>query len=200
VSVEIIPVWKNITPEIETALVDFWIENKAIADKKQATERVKQVVCIAKDGDKIVGASTAHPRVIPRLRQPMYYYRNFIAADYRGQQLGAPFLNKSKEALQEYSKSLEKPLCLGILMELENKALAAHRNDAIWPEVGAVFIGYSPKGLHLRVIYFDDARLSAPLPVRRRQAAGAAGGRAQGPRAQQAARAQAARARAKQQS
>lgn len=194
-SVEIIPVWKNITPEIETALVDFWIDNKAMADRKQAAERVKQVVCIAKDGDKIVGASTAHPRVIPRLRQPMYYYRNFIAESHRGQQLGAPFLNKSKEALQEYSKSLEKPLCLGILLELENKALAAHRNDVIWPEVGAVFIGYSPKGLHLRVIYFDDARLAAPLPVRRRQVAGAGRGQGQG----QGQRAQAGRARARQQ-
>ena len=67
-SFEITSVWKNITPELEAELVDFWIDNKAIADKKQAALRSKQVVCIAReDGGKIVGVSTAHPRVIPQI-------------------------------------------------------------------------------------------------------------------------------------
>lgn len=181
-SFEFIPVWKNITPELEAELVDFWIDNKAIGDKKQAALRSKQVVCIVReDGGKIVGVSTAHPRVIPRLRQPMFYYRNFIAADYRGKQLAGPFLEKSKAALQEHTKSLPKPICLGILIELENKGLAAHRNEAVWPEAGGTtFIGYSPKGLHLRVSYFDDAKLGAPMPVRRQAVRGGGQQRGQG--------------------
>lgn len=177
-SFEITSVWKNITPELEAELVDFWIDNKAIADKKQAAMRSKQVVCIAReDGGKIVGVSTAHPRVIPRLRQPMFYYRNFIAADYRGKQLAAPFLEKSKVALQEHTKSLPKPICLGILIELENKGLATHRNEAVWADAGGgwTFIGYSPKGLHLRVGYFDEAKIGAPMPVRRQAVRGGQG-------------------------
>jgi len=167
VSLDIISVWKNITPELEAELVDFWINNKAMADKKLAGERAKQAVCIAR-GEKgeIVGVATAHPRIVPRLRQPMYYYRNFIAADYRGKQLAVPFLEKTKQVLQEYNLGLPKPLCLGIIIELENKGLAAHRNEAQWKE-GFTLIGYSPKGLHLRVWYFEGVKLFAPTPVKK---------------------------------
>ena len=166
-SLEIIPVWKNVTPELEAELVEFWIKNNAIAEEKDAAERAKQVACIARsEQGAIVGVSTVHPRIVPRLRQPMYYYRNFIAEDFRGKQLAAPFLLKTKEVLQDYNLALSKPLCLGIIIELENKSLAAHRNEAQWNE-GFTFIGYSPKGLHLRVWYFEGVRLFAPAPLKK---------------------------------
>lgn len=166
-SLEIIPVWKKITPELEAELVEFWISNKAINDAKQAGERAKQVACLARSEDgKIVGVTTAHPRIVPRLRQPMYYYRNFIAEDFRGKQLAPSFLEKTKEVLQDYNLALSKPLCLGIIIELENKSLAAHRNEAQWDE-GFTFIGYSPKGLHLRIWYFKGVRLFAPAPLKK---------------------------------
>jgi len=167
VSLEIIPVWKKITPELEAELVEFWVENKAISDRAQAAERAKQVACLVRSEEgKIVGVSTAHPRIVPRLRQPMYYYRNFIAEAFRGKQLAPPFLEKTKQALQDYNLALTKPLCLGIIIELENKSLAAHRNEAQWNE-GFTFIGYSPKGLHLRVWYFEGVRLFAPAAIKK---------------------------------
>jgi hypothetical protein len=167
VSLEVIPVWKKITPELEAELIQFWIKNKAIGTEKDASDRAKQVACLVRSEDgEIVGVSTAHPRIVPRLRQPMYYYRNFIAEDFRGRQLAPPFLEKTKEVLQDYNLALSKPLCLGIIIELENKSLAAHRNEAQWKE-GFTFIGYSPKGLHLRVWYFEGVRLFAPAPVKK---------------------------------
>lgn len=166
-SLEIIPVWKKITPELEAELVQFWLSNKAIADEKLAAERAKQVVCLVRSGSgEIAGVSTAHPRIVPRLRQPMYYYRQFFAEDVRGQQLAAPFLARSKEVLQQYNLSLPKPQCIGVILELENQALAAHRNEAQWKE-GWTFIGYSPKGLHLRVSYFDGVKLFPPAPLKK---------------------------------
>lgn len=167
-SFEIMPVWKNITPELEAELVEFWLGNKAIGDEKLAVERAKQVVCLARsEQGVIVGVSTVQPRIVPRLRQPMYYYRNFIAADYRGKQLSIPFLLKTKEVLQDYNKALPKPVCIGIIMELENQSLAAHFNQAYWHRVGFTFIGYSPKGLQLRIWYFEGAELFPPAPIRK---------------------------------
>jgi hypothetical protein len=178
VAAKVIPVWKKITPELEAELVKFWTSNKAIGEESDATKRAKQVVCIAR-GDKgeIVGVSTAHPRIVPRLRQPMYYYRNFVAEGARGQKLAPAFLEASKKALQEYNLGLSKPLCLGMIIELENKALAAHRNEAQWKE-GFTFIGYSPKGLTLRVWYFDGVKLFPPAPMKKaaqKRAAGTTG-------------------------
>ena len=173
-SLEIIPVWKNITPELEAELVEFWTSNKAIGDATQAAERAKQVVCLVRsEQGAIVGVSTVQPRIVPRLRQPMYYYRNFIVADYRGKQLAAPFLKKTQDVLQEYNLALPKPNCLGIIIELENTSLAAHRNEAQWKE-GFTFIGYSPKGLHLRVCYFDGVKLFPPAPLKKAAKARAA--------------------------
>ena len=163
-------VWKQITPELEAELVAFWTKNKAIGEEADAAKRAKQVICIARDDSgELVGASTAHPRIVPRLRQPMYYYRNFIAEGARGQQLAPEFLEQSKQALQEYNLGLSKPLCLGMIIELENKGLAQHRNEAQWKE-GFTFIGYSPKGLTLRVWYFEGVRLFAPAPIKKNPA------------------------------
>lgn len=160
-------VWKKVTPELEAELVKFWTASNAIGQEGDAAKRAKQVVCIARDDKgEIVGASTAHPRIVPRLRQPMYYYRNFIAEDSRGSKLAPEFLEQSKQALEEYNLGLSKPLCLGIIIELENKGLAAHRNEAQWKE-GFTFIGYSPKGNPLRVWYFQGVRLFAPAPLKK---------------------------------
>ena len=160
-------VWKKVTPELEAELVQFWTSNNAIGAETDAAKRAKQVVCIARDENgALVGASTAHPRIVPRLRQPMYYYRNFVAEAARGQQLAPQFLEQSKQALQAYNLGLSKPLCLGIIIELENKGLAAHRNEAQWKE-GFTFIGYSPKGLTLRVWYFEGVKLFAPVRMKK---------------------------------
>ena len=163
----VIQVWKKVSPELEAEIVRFWTDNKAIGEENDAAKRAKQVVCIARDeAGALVGVSTAHPRIVPRLRQPMYYYRNFIAESARGQQLAPAFLEQSKQALQQYNLGLSKPLCLGIIIELENKGLAAHRNEAQWKE-GFTFIGYSPKGLTLRVWYFEGVKLFAPARLKR---------------------------------
>jgi hypothetical protein len=169
-------VWKKVSPELETELIGFWTKHKAIGAEKDAAARAKQVVCIARDENgELVGVSTAHPRIVPRLRQPMYYYRNFIAEGARGQQLAPEFLEQSKQALQKYNLGLSKPLCLGMIIELENKGLAAHRNEAQWKE-GFTFIGYSPKGLTLRVWYFEGVKLFAPARIKKQ-----AGARRQAP-------------------
>ena len=164
-------VWKQVTPELEAELIKFWVANNAIGKEDDAAKRAKQVVCVARDDKgELVGVSTAHPRIVPRLRQPMYYYRNFIAEGARGQQLAPEFLEQTKQALQAYNLGLSKPLCLGMIIELENKSLAGHRNEAQWKE-GFTFIGYSPKGLTLRVWYFEGVRLFAPAPLKKPAAA-----------------------------
>ena len=174
-SVEISPVWKQVSPELEAELVHFWVKHNAITDEALAGKRAQQVACLARSPQgEIVGVSTAEPRVVPRLRQPMYYYRNFIAADFRGQQLARTFLEKTKREIGDpeilgnaaINLALPKPRCLGIVIELENEALAAHHDLAQWRS-GFTFIGYSPRGFQMRVWYFEGVRLLPPARLRR---------------------------------
>ena len=168
---DIIPVWKHVTPELSAELIDLWGRSKAIPDPNNAAIRARQAVCIARDASgAICGVGTAFVRVLPRLRQPMYYYRQFFAPEFRGQKQAIPFLNRARQVLQDYNAGLANPESLGVLLELENQQLAARDTRAYEPAADSTFIGYSPRGLHLRVSYFDDARLLPPvLPKRRKR-------------------------------
>lgn len=165
--IEIIPVWKQVTPALGSELVAFWRGNKAIGDDAAAAARAMQAVCVARDETgALCGVATAVVKVLPRLRQPMYYYRQYFAKGLRGQHQELPFYLSAKQVLQGHNASLESPESLGILLEVENNKIAAAYRRAHEPAFDATFIGYSPRGLQLRVSYFDGAELLAPAPLR----------------------------------
>ena len=165
--IEIVPVWKALAPELAAELVAFWRDQNAIQDEAAATRRTEQAVCIARDADgALCGVATAVIKVLPRLRQPTYYFRQYFAKRMRGRNHIRPFHLHAKQVLEDYNASLDKPESLGILLELENSKLASVYNHAYEPAFDSTFIGYSPQGLVLRVSYFKDAVLFAPSPLR----------------------------------
>ena len=165
--IEIVPVWKALTPELSAELVAFWNDQNAIRNAAEAGRRSEQVVCIARDAEgALCGVATAIVKVLPRLRQPMYYYRQFFAPALRGQHQELTFFQQAKRILQDYNAGLDTSESLGILLEIENAKIAAAYRRAHEPGFEATFIGYSPRGLHLRVSYFDAAVLQPPTPLR----------------------------------
>ncbi|MFS8136623.1 MAG: hypothetical protein ACMG50_00705 [Thermomonas sp.] len=165
--VEIVPVWKNISPELADELMAFWRSNKAIADDSAAATRATQGVCVARDETgAICGVGTAVVKVLPRLRQPMYYYRQFFAKSMRGRSKLIPFYQQARQELQAYNASLDQPESLGVLIESENAKLSSAYPHAHEPAFAATFIGYAPRGNPLYVSYFDGAVLQTPTPLR----------------------------------
>ncbi len=165
--IEIVPVWKALTPELSAELVAFWNDQNAIRNAAEAGRRSEQVVCIARDAEgALCGVATAIVKVLPRLRQPMYYYRQFFAPALRGQHQELTFFQQAKRILQDYNAGLDTSESLGILLEIENAKIAAAYRRAHEPGFEATFIGYSPRGLQLRVSYFDAAVLQPPTPLR----------------------------------
>ena len=178
---DIISVWRNVTPELQAELAQFWLSNGAMVDAERANARAMQAVCVVRDaGGALCGVATAMLRILPRLRQPTYYYRQFFAPSFRGQAQALPVFQAACRILEEANR--DKPESLGVLMEIENAGLATLFSEAIGERTGGVFIGYSPRGFQLRVIYFQGARLFPPAPLRRRVAPGARPGvKAAGP-------------------
>jgi hypothetical protein len=163
ISFDTVPVWKKVSAELSAELVDLWGRSQAIPDPARAIQRAREAVCIARDqSGAVCGVGTAVIRVLPRLRQPLYYYRQFFAPEFRGQKQAVPFLNEARRLLEQYNDSLPEPESLGTLLELENPQLAARYGRAYEPAADSTFIGYSPKGLQLRVSYFRNARLLQP--------------------------------------
>lgn len=166
-------VWKQVPPTLVDALVVFWRENKAIPVEAEARKRAQQAVCVLRDeGDAICGVATAEVRVIPRLRQPTYYYRIFLARAMRGRDAFLPMVQQSKQILQEFNNRLDKPESLGLLFEIENGKLGKAYPHACEPTFDATFIGYSPRGQQLYVSYFPNAMLQAPARIAVRRDAG----------------------------
>ena len=167
---EFVSTWGQVTPELQSELVDLWARNGALRDPSIAGARARQAVCIARDGKgALVGVGTAALRVLPRLRQPMYYYRQFFAPELRGKGQAVAFFNHARQVLQAHNAALPAPESLGVLLEVESAMLANHYDRACVAEVGSTFIGYSPRGLQLRVSYFEGARLLAPRSPRPRR-------------------------------
>ncbi len=164
---EYVPVWKQVTPELAAELIAFWRENKAIGNETAAAARAMQAVCVARDeSGALSGVCTALIKVLPRLRQPTYYFRQYFAKRMRGRNHIQSFHMYAKQVLEDYNAALGKPESLGILLEFENTKLATVYNRAYEAAFDSTFIGYSPQGLMLRVSYFKDAVLFAPSPLR----------------------------------
>jgi hypothetical protein len=164
------PVWKTIDNELGRELVDMWSRTRAIADQFTAQSRSSQAVCIGRDEHgTICAVATAVVRVLPRLQEPLYYYRQYFAPEVRGMGRALPFFNQAREVLAKYNASLETPESLGVLLEVENAQLASRYDRAWVAEAESSFIGYSPRGLQLRVSWFEGARLTAKPSIRQRR-------------------------------
>ena len=152
-SFEIVNTWRNVTPELQAELADFWLSHRAIEDPERAKVRAQQAVCVLRDGQgALVGVATAFLQVRPRLRQPMYYFRQFIAPSVRRQQQALPMFRAACQALEDANRA--RPESLGVLMEIENPDLARVFSHAVGARTGAVFLGYSPRGHQLRAVYW----------------------------------------------
>ena len=156
-------VWKKLTPELITEITEFWANEKALPKDAQPTKRAEQVVVIMRDeNNKLAAVSTAIAKVVPRLRQTLYYYRTFCAEKHRLNNTSTGMLQASQKALLEHNQKKDKPDAIGIILEIENKAIHARFNEATWTNTSFSFIGYSPRGLPLRVYYFPGFKLQAP--------------------------------------
>lgn len=156
--------WPQGTPKDGAAVLEFWRRENAIGDEAQAQQRLREVVSHATNeaGD-VAGVCTAVPITLPRLGQPMYYYRCFIGAQWRRIRLGTSLTTHAFVVLEQYARAHDYP-CIGVVMELENTGLVETLNMPIWPINPFIYIGKSRRNLELRVQYFDGALLKQARP------------------------------------
>ncbi|NLA68588.1 MAG: hypothetical protein GX856_10180 [Gammaproteobacteria bacterium] len=172
----IVPVWKQVTPELESQLIALWARNRALPDPTRAAERAQQAVAVGVDDSGAVwGVGTAVLGIVPSFGQPTYLYRQFFDVGARGLKQTMPFLNLARDTLEAYNASLPRPEAVGVMFELQNDGLARHYQALYEEQARAHFIGWSPRGNQLRMMYFKGARIMLPpdaVPRQRPRAAG----------------------------
>lgn len=151
--------WPQIAPDDAQDLLTFWAQHGAIPHPDEARARLAQAVLLARDEEgKIAGVCTSYPMTPPQLGQPMYFWRAFIAPQWRATRLIGTLLSRSCDVLGDYSRDNGFP-CIGILLELENERFRDAGRKAEWVHPRFTYIGKSPRGLDARAHYFRGAKL-----------------------------------------
>ena len=101
------------------------------------------------------------PITLPRLGQPMYYYRCFIGQPWRKSRLVFSMLERAFDALENHGREHGFP-CIGVVLELENARFGQTLRSPVWPTIGFIYIGRSRRNFDLRVRYFRGAQLKRP--------------------------------------
>lgn len=152
-------VWPQIAPQDADDLLAFWKQHGAIPGEAEARARLPQVILLARDdAGAIAGVCTTFPMTPPQLGQPMYFWRAFIAPQWRSTRLIGTLLSKSCDTLASHARENDFP-CIGILLELENERFGSVGRKAEWVHPRFTYIGKSPRGLDVRAHYFRGAKL-----------------------------------------
>ena len=151
--------WPGASPESAAAVAAFWLAEGAFDQHAQVQQRLPRLVAhaLAPDGS-VAGVCTAHAMTPPQLAQPMYYWRTFIGARWRSTPLVMQLLKHSCRLLEAHARAHDFP-CIGVLLELENTRFRERGRAAQWWNPRFTYIGRSPRGLDVRVLYFKGARL-----------------------------------------
>ncbi|HET6632810.1 MAG TPA: hypothetical protein VFG73_08920 [Rhodanobacteraceae bacterium] len=148
--------------EAAAAISDLWRREGALGTDEAMADRMRQVVGFARDTHgRAVAVATAVPIIAPHIEQPVYYYRTFVAPDWRQSRAMLTLLRHAMETLKDYARPRGFP-CIGILLELQAPKFAEHGRSASWRNPRFEFIGRSPRGYDLRVHYFRGAKLKPP--------------------------------------
>lgn len=152
--------WRKSDSPYHAGVRLMWENNFIKFTQQQANARLSQLVFAVRTEDgKVIGVSTAHKVYVGQLKNHLYSFRCFLDPGYRIPGLMSTLVVKTRDWLEEIHQTdgSEKDRCIGLITLVENERIMKYRNEAIWPASKMVYIGNSPKGLHIRVYYFKKA-------------------------------------------
>lgn len=127
----------------------------SIVPETEMHERALELTMIARHSDGALAGLTTTRRIQVKLFNNNYFYelRCFVAPAFRQPALDTQLVVKTKSYLQDL-KSENHP-AIGLIMVVENKILKRW-TKAVWAGADFYFAGFTTKGHHLRVSYFEN--------------------------------------------
>ena len=157
-------VWERVTSKLVEEVGEFWAaEGAGVGNPQEMEARAQQLMVLARNEDKkIIAVSSAERRRVPILGNNIfYYYRSFVAKIYRSRGLMTSLSHKAREYMHARFLNGEDTVTKGFYSEIESPILKKALSDAVI-EFGGVkdsFIGVDEYGRHLRVGWFDGAKI-----------------------------------------
>ena len=155
----------EITPRAEAEgleparIADLWLAEDALSPA-EAGRRVQEVCMVGRGPEgELAGVSTAYLAYNERLRSPMWHVRVFSGSRHRKSRLGTHLNIRTREHLIDRYRSGADRRAPGIVLEIEELMFERQFPWAVWPINHFTFIGVNPNGAHVRVYWFEGARL-----------------------------------------
>ncbi len=147
----ILCVYGRVDSELAQELVDFWMGNKAMPNRRRARARVPQVVFIARNkAGRLAGVTTVYASMLNR-NQQYYFYRMFIQPADRVSGMMRFMTIKTREHLSSL-KIKDKPE--GMAIVTENIKLMNRGMRREFERAGYTCMGKTGKGFDLWITEF----------------------------------------------
>ena len=146
----------------ERDVIELWLREGGLS-AEEAERRVGEVLLVATDpSGRLAGICTVYLRRNEQLRADMWHYRVFVASAHRRGNIMMALGPITRDYLERRFVRGEDRRGIGMVMEVENKALELHFPQAWWYMSDFTFIGESAVGAHVRVHYFLGAMAPEP--------------------------------------
>lgn len=150
-------VWRRNDPQQAAEARTFW---EGLLSPEERERRVTELCCMAYDGDRLVGLSTALPAELPEVNACLAMYRCAVAPGARRRDIAKQITGRSIAILQAWSAAHPEEKVLGVGAVIQAEELLGMGLRPLWPDAGNLNLAfYLPGGRQLRIAWFSHARL-----------------------------------------
>ena len=136
----------------------FWSEHAAL-DGDTARARLPRVISVLRDpSGGIAASSSAVDGAVARIGGRRFWIYRCLAPSEAARDAIEPMLTAVWPQLSGRAGT-GGAAPIGICFPVGDPELIAVRDEAVWPETGMLFAGWSRRGEQLRVRYFDGAEI-----------------------------------------
>lgn len=140
----------------------FW-EAHGLLPPQLREQRALELVALARDGDTVVGVSTANIDYQPPLRGRFAMFRCAVAPEAPREALSLQLAAETFRILHDWSVENPGEHVLGIMTVLEGGEFGDIARRPIWSDsdegLQLNLVGYMPDGQQIRVAWFEHARV-----------------------------------------
>jgi hypothetical protein len=153
-------VWRRDDPGRARDAKAFW---EGLIPPAERERRAKELCCMAYQGGRLIGLSTAYPTVFPQVKARLAAYRCAVAPDFRRHELAKAVTSRSIAILKRWSERNPEEKVLGVAAVIQAVELRGMALRPVWPEydLDLNLACYLPTGEQLRVAWFPNVKIEA---------------------------------------
>ena len=153
-------VWKIDNPKVCKDALELW-KSLGILPAGQEEDRLKSLCVVAYHGNELAAVSTIGIEYFNNVQAKAAWFRCCVKEEYRRSGIATELAVRCKSVMENWSKEHPREKVLGFGTVVESPNLTSMTKRPIWPRTGMILVGHDKRGLQIRYVWFDHARLTS---------------------------------------